>query len=343
MLLSDFDYFLPSELIAQEPVPTRDASRLLGVDRKTWGLSEHCFSDILQFLVEGDLLVLNDTRVVPARLLGRKETGGKIELFLLRRHAEGPGLWECLLKFSKAPQEGMALIFPEGMQARVVRKNYGDSWVVAFSDPDGFPQWLERVGRMPLPPYIKRDVSETDRERYQTVFAAAPGAVAAPTAGLHFTESLLASLRRKGVETVPLTLHVGLGTFMPVRVESVGEHRMHSERFTISDATAKAITAAKKDGRRVIAVGTTTTRALEHAGQEDGSLLPGDGETDIFIYPGHRFKIVDGLITNFHLPKSTLLMLVSAFAGKELVMEAYEQAINRRFRFFSYGDAMFIY
>jgi S-adenosylmethionine:tRNA ribosyltransferase-isomerase len=342
MRLEEFDYTLPPDLVAQEPVPERSDSRLLTLDRKSGALAETGFSGIVELFRPGDLLVVNDTRVIPARLLGRKESGGRVEVFLVRRLSRPEECWECLLRASKAVQPGGRIHLPEGVIATVVERRGDDSWTVAFSPGLDFSDWLERTGSMPLPPYIKRPVADSDRERYQTLFARVKGAVAAPTAGLHFTAGLIDALRSRGVEVMPLTLHVGLGTFLPVRVDDLREHRMHRERYDIPAATAAAVAARKQGDGRVIALGTTTVRALEHAAREDGTVPAGEGEADIFIYPGYRFRVVDALITNFHLPKSTLLMLVAAFAGRERLLAAYAEAVQRRFRFFSYGDAMFI-
>lgn len=343
MLLDDFDYFLPPELIAQQPSDRRDASRLLALDKETGTMAEGSFREIPGLFRQGDLLVVNDTRVIPARLTGRKESGGRVEVFLVRKLA-GPGeLWHCLIKASKAPKPGMHLLLPEDLGALVIGRGTDELWTVSFSPVEGFEERLERAGSIPLPPYIKRPAANDDRERYQTVFARVRGAVAAPTAGLHMTAELLDAVRQRGVEVVPLTLHVGLGTFMPIRVEDPREHRMHREQYVVPETTAARVNAAKTEGRRVVALGTTSARALEYAAADDGTLEPGEGEADIFIYPGYRFKVVDALITNFHLPKSTLLMMVCAFAGKDFLLGAYAEAVRRRFRFFSYGDAMFIY
>jgi S-adenosylmethionine:tRNA ribosyltransferase-isomerase len=341
MKLTDFDYSLPQELIAQSPVDRRDASRLMILDRSGKTFSETPFSGITRSFREGDLLVLNNTRVIPARLIGTKESGGRIEIFLVRRLVQDGQVWQCLLKTSKKPRPGSTILLPSGMTARFVDRDERGNWTVSFSPTAGFDEWLEQVGQMPLPPYIKRTAHEGDRERYQTVFARVKGAVAAPTAGLHFTEELLQALLAKGVEIAPLTLHVGIGTFQPIRVENPLEHRMHREYFSIPEETAAAVNARRGEGR-VIALGTTTARALEYAARPDGTVPAGDGEADIFIYPGYNFKVMDGLITNFHLPCSTLLMLVAAFAGREFLLEAYAEAVRRKFRFFSYGDAMFI-
>ena len=343
MRLEEFDYILPPDLIAQEPVAERSASRLMTLDRKSGEVGETVFSRIVELFRHDDLLVVNDTRVIPARLLGHKESGGRVEVFLVRRLNRPDESWECLLRASKAPQPGGRIHLPEGVTATVEGRCGDSSWTVVFSPSDDFADWLERVGSMPLPPYIKRPVADADRERYQTLFARERGAVAAPTAGLHFSQELIVALRSRGVEVMPLTLHVGLGTFLPVRVDDLREHRMHRERYAIPAATAAAVNARKERAGRVIALGTTTARALEQAAREDGTVPSGGGEADIFIYPGYRFRVIDALITNFHLPKSTLLMLVAAFAGKERLLAAYAEAVRRRFRFFSYGDAMMIY
>lgn len=342
MRVDDFDYDLPPELIAQEPLERRDATRLMTVDRERGSVSEVPFREIIRLFRPGDLLVVNDTRVIPARFFGVKESGGRVEVFLERRLPADGEQWQCLLRSSKPSRPGTRILLPGGMTAEVVRRGEGDTWCLSFTPVAGFDEWLERTGVMPLPPYIKRSAVDADRERYQTVFARHRGAVAAPTAGLHVTPQLLDELRGRDVEIASITLHVGLGTFMPVRVERVEEHRMHRERYVIPASTADAVIARKKGGGRVVALGTTVCRTLEHAVSNDGAVTAGAGETDIFIYPGYRFKAVDALITNFHLPKSTLLMLVSAFAGKELLFRAYGEAVMRRFRFFSYGDAMFI-
>lgn len=312
------------------------------LERETGVIGELTFAEVGSLFREGDLLVVNDTRVIPARLSGFKESGGRVEVFLVRKHASPGEVWTCLVKASKPPKPGTVMRLPEGMTARVEERGEAETWVVSFVPSGGFDDWLDQQGDMPLPPYIKRDADGFDRERYQTVFSQVKGAVAAPTAGLHMTPELLASLRAHGVEIVSLTLHVGLGTFMPVRVEDIREHRMHREYFFIPEQTARAVRTRKEGGGRIIALGTTVARALEQAATEDGTVLTGEGEADIFIYPGYRFKVVEALITNFHLPKSTLLMLVSAFAGQELLFRAYAEAIRRRFRFYSYGDAMFI-
>ena len=341
MLLKDFDYFLPPELIAQEPSPERDAARLMTLERKSGIIGEAGFAELAGLFREGDLLVLNDTRVIPARLNGAKESGGRVELFLVRKLMQPGEVWQCLIRSSKPPRPGTVIRLAGEMAASLERRGEGETWEVSFSPEKGFEEWLERTGSMPLPPYIKRAAGEHDRERYQTVFSREKGAVAAPTAGLHFTGELLQAIGNRGVEIVTLTLHVGLGTFLPVRVDDPRQHRMHREYFRIPEETAAAVS-RRSCGGRVVAVGTTTTRALEQAAMEDGTIRAGAGEADIFIYPGYAFKVVDALITNFHLPESTLLMLVSAFAGKELLFRAYAEAVQRRFRFYSYGDAMMI-
>ncbi len=342
MRFRDFNYELPPELIAQAPAPRRDASRLMVLDRAERTVRETVFSGIVDLFRAGDLLVLNDTMVIPARLQGRKESGGRVEVFLVRKLKAAGSVWTCLIRASKKPRPGSVILLPSGMTATVVQQDDHETWTVSFTPAEGFEQWLEAEGMMPLPPYIRRNQEEEDRVRYQTVFARARGAVAAPTAGLHVTEAILEALVAQGVEIAPLTLHVGLGTFLPVRVDGVHEHRMHREFYSIPRATAVAVERRKREGGRVIALGTTTTRALEHAAGIDGTVLPGDGEADIFIYPGYRFRVVDGMITNFHLPCSTLLLLVAAFAGREYLLEAYNEAVRRKFRFYSYGDAMFI-
>jgi S-adenosylmethionine:tRNA ribosyltransferase-isomerase len=340
MRLSDFDYQLPAELIAQHPAKRRDASRVMSVDRVAGGFGELTVAGIAQLFRPGDLLVLNDTRVIPARLHGRKETGGAVEIFLVRRLSGEGEVWSSLIKASKTPGPGTRVLLADGVVATVLEREEGE-WRVLFKGSDDFMAWLEKAGSMPLPPYIKREPKGEDQERYQTVFAREKGAVAAPTAGLHFTRELIEEIRERGVEIAPLTLHVGLGTFMPVRVEELSGHTMHRELYRIPEGTVEAIRRTKQRGGRVVALGTTSLRALEHAAS-CGEIEPGEREADIFILPGYKFRVVDALFTNFHLPKSTLFMLVCAFAGKELMLKAYQEAVSRRFRFFSYGDAMFI-
>ncbi len=342
MRLDDFDFDLPPEQIAQFPAPVREASRLMVLDRSSSSISTGVFPDICDYFKAGDVLVLNDTRVIPARLLGQKESGGKIEVFLVQRLASDQEDWVCLTKSSKSPQPGTRLLLGEGLDALVLPGAEGPLRHIRFQSQGSFSQALERVGRIPLPPYIRREDNDIDRERYQTVFARAEGAVAAPTAGLHFTDSILNQLRERGVQICSVTLHVGLGTFFPVRVDDVREHRMHGERYNVPAATVAAVKAARARGSRVFALGTTTTRTLEHAVDQNGILQAGDGVSDLFIYPGFSFQVVDCLVTNFHLPRSTLLMLVSGFAGQDFVLDAYRRAVAEGFRFFSYGDCMLI-
>lgn len=343
MQLDEFDFSLPEELIAQQPAPRRDASRLMCLERARQTVNCRQFIDIVEYFQPGDLLIINDTRVIPARLLGSKETGGKVEILLVRRVALAETEeWFCLTKSSKPLAPGTLVELSANLTAEVCGGAEAPYRRVRFRGPGEFLEQIEKIGHLPLPPYIKRADSFADRDRYQTVFARESGAVAAPTAGLHFTEEVLQVLRTGGVTIAPLTLHVGLGTFLPVRVEDIRQHRMHAELFTIPAATAAEVNAARREGRRIFALGTTSARALESAATDDGQLLAGRGDSEIFIYPGYRFKLVDALITNFHLPKSTLLMLVSAFAGREFVLAAYRRAIAERFRFFSYGDSMLI-
>ena len=342
MLVKDFFYALPPELIAGYPAPERDASRLMLLNRSSRNVTEDHFKNITDYLEPGDLLVMNDTRVLPARLFGNKDTGGKVEIFLVRRQSGVKEIWSCLLRASKKFREGQSILLAHGMLATIRSRLDAETWQIDFSGSEPFDSWLERAGHMPLPPYFQRSDEVCDRERYQTVFSKTPGAVAAPTAGLHFTLELLTALAEKGIETAYLTLHTGLGTFQPVRVERVEEHRIHTECYSIPSATADAIRLTKERGGRVVAVGTTTTRTLEYAADAAGNVVAGNGEADIFIYPGYTFKVVNALITNFHLPESTLLMLVSAFAGSEYIQNAYREAIRRGFRFYSYGDAMLI-
>jgi S-adenosylmethionine:tRNA ribosyltransferase-isomerase len=342
MRLSDFDYSLPPELIAQHPAAAREASRLMHLDPRSGKIATGRFRDIADYFAAGDLLVINDTRVRPSRLLGHKSSGGQVELLLLRRQAGAAEDWWCLRRSSRPLRPGMLLHFGGELSAQVLEGEAEQQILVRFSAGEDFEALLEQVGHLPLPPYIRRADTSADRERYQTVFARHTGALAAPTAGLHFTEEIFARLRSKGVEIASLTLHVGLGTFLPVRVDDIREHRMHQETYQIPAATAQAVNEAKREGRRVVALGTTAARTLETAVGAGGELRAGSGESDIFIYPGFRFRMVDGLVTNFHLPKSTLLMLVSALAGRDLVLEAYGQAIDAGFRFFSYGDCMLV-
>ena len=342
MLVKDFTYHLPQELIARHPPAERDGSRLMLLDRTSGSIAEDSFCNLPLYLRPGDLLVMNDTRVIPARLFGRKPTGGRVEIFLLRSLTAGQERWECLLRSSKKFREGQDILLESGMTAVVLSRSGSENWLVEFTGTEPFNLWLEREGHIPLPPYLQRDDCSADRERYQTVVAREPGAVAAPTAGLHFTHELLARLAANGIETAFLTLHTGLGTFQPVRALHVEEHQIHTERYAIPRGTAEAVNRTKTAGGRVIAVGTTSARTLEYSAKQSGLVIDGSGDADIFIYPGYHFNVVDALITNFHLPESTLLMLVSALAGREFVLEAYQEAVSRGFRFYSYGDAMFI-
>ncbi len=342
MKTQEFDYFLPEELIAQTPIPDRDKSRLLVVDRKQDSLSHRSFADILSYVEPGDVLVVNNTRVIPARLFGRRKSGGKVEILLL--NPVGTDLWECLVKPGNKARPGEQIFVGESGDPEITgtvqeRTSFGGR-LVKFSYKGNWNDVLDRVGNVPLPPYIKAPLK--DPERYQTVYARIPGSAAAPTAGLHFTTELMNTISAKGVVVVPVTLNVGLGTFRPVTEETVEQHQMHREYFEISEDTASVVNQAKTSGHRVFAIGTTAVRALESSCEKGGLIKPYKGDTDIFIYPGYRFKVVDCLITNFHLPKSTLLMLVSAFAGKDLISEAYREAIRERYRFFSFGDAMLI-
>jgi len=334
MRLSDFDYDLPPELIAQAPLPERHASRLLEVTGRSGALTDRTFAELPALLAPGDLLVVNDTRVIPARLHGRKASGGRVELLLER--LTGPRSARVLLRASRAPRIGAVLEFPGRAFAEVVGRA-GALFEVAF-DRDLAP-YLETHGEVPLPPYIERAPDAADAVRYQTVYAHTRGAVAAPTAGLHFDEPLFAALRARGVDWTTLTLHVGLGTFAPVRRDDIRSHRLHAERVIVSESACEAIERAKNRGGRVIAVGTTVVRALEAAASA-GTITPMSGETTLFIYPGYEFRVVDALVTNFHLPQSSLLMLVAAFVGYDATMAAYRHAVEKRYRFFSYGDAM---
>ena len=340
LTVDDFDFPLPPELIAQHPAPERTGSRLLHV--ASGRLADLGFTDLPRLLRAGDLLVFNDTRVIKARFFGKKETGGAVEVLLERIDDATHAVAQ--VRASKAPKPGTRMRLADAFDVVVTGRAgaTGEFFALELVDRDSFWDLAERYGRLPLPPYIAHPADAGDEARYQTVYARAPGAVAAPTAGLHFDEPLLSTLRTQGVSTAFLTLHVGAGTYQPVRVEKIADHRMHSERFVIPAATADAVAATRAAGGRVVAVGTTSLRALESAGCEDGSVRAGEAETDIFITPGYRFKVVDRLITNFHLPKSTLLMLVSAFAGIDAIRAAYAHAVAGRYRFFSYGDAMLL-
>ncbi len=340
MLRSDYAFHLPGELIAQHPLDRRDDSRLLCLGRGDGAIFHRRFRELPQLLRSGDVLVMNDSRVLPSRLLGHREgTGGAAELLLLEQ--KGKDLWETLARPGKKLRPGSRVVFGEGLlTGEIVDTLEGGNRLVRFRyEGDSFFAVLDRIGQMPLPPYITERLE--DGERYQTVYSRQPGSAAAPTAGLHFTPELLEAPRNKGIQTGFVTLHVGLGTFRPVKAENITDHHMHLEHYTVPEETARLVNAAKAEGRRVIAVGTTSCRTLESAWKE-GALTPGPGSTGIFIYPGYRFQVLDGLITNFHLPESTLIMLVSAFAGYESTMNAYREAVQERYRFFSFGDAMFI-
>ncbi len=355
MNIKDFDYHLPERLIAQKPADKRDASRLLVVDRKTGNIEHRHFYEITDYLREGDLLILNDSRVIPARLFGVKDgTGAKVEFLLIRR-TEGDR-WETMVRPGRRLKPGDSVTFSEDplLAAKILDYGSDGTRIVEFSYDGIFMERLEEIGSMPLPPYIQRPSEEEDRERYQTVYSREEGSVAAPTAGLHFTKELLSEAEQKGVELAYVTLHVGIGTFRPVKCETVEEHSMHFEEYSVSEKAAELINRALREGRRVISVGTTSVRTAESAAffdenavRADGGrgcwqVRPGEGSTDIFIYPGYEFKIIDSLITNFHLPKSTLLMLISALYDREKILEVYEEAVKEEYRFFSYGDAMII-
>ena len=339
MKKSDFYFDLPEELIAQTPLEKRDESRLLCLDKNTGSMEHRHFYDLPDLLQEGDCLVLNNSRVLPARLIGTRPTGGAIELVLLRDL--GDNRWECLSRPGRKTKPGQHILFGNGeLEAIVEETAPGGNRIVRFLYEGIFLEVLERLGRMPLPPYIRAELENP--ERYQTVYAKELGSAAAPTAGLHFTQELLETIRAKGVRTEFITLHVGLGTFRPVKEDEIEDHEMHSEFCMIPPETAEAVNTAKKNGGRIIAVGTTSCRTLESFAKDDGTLEPSSGWTDIFIYPGYRFKCIDALITNFHLPESTLIMLVSALAGREHILNAYRTAVENRYRFFSFGDAMLI-
>ena len=348
--LDNYDYHLPQERIAQQPLAGRDRSRLLCLDRISGEVTHNAFAQLPHFLSDTDVLVINDTEVIPGRLLGHKKTGGKVEVLLLdfdqgttdAIHGKDP-CYRCLIKAAKAPKTGTRILFDAGLEAEVLAGE-GGMYDLRFNCPGDFTEILYKIGHVPLPPYIKRNSQTSpcnDQDRYQTVYAAQKGAVAAPTAGLHFSQRLLQEIGKSGVTIVPITLHVGYGTFAPVRVKDIREHQIHSEYFRISPESAAALNRAKAKGRRIVAVGTTCVRTLEYVAGR-GPIEPGDGECDLFIYPGYQFIMVDAMITNFHLPKSTLLMLVSAFASRTQILAAYTEAIREKYRFYSYGDAMLI-
>ena len=337
---SDFYFELPQELIAQDPLEDRSSSRLLVLDKESGAVSHHVFREITDYLNPGDCLVLNNTKVIPARLLGEREgTGAHVEVLLLKRHQAD--VWETLVKPGKKCRPGTRLVFGDGLlRAEVLETVEEGNRLIRFEYEGIWEEVLDRLGEMPLPPYITHKLQ--DKNRYQTVYAKYEGSAAAPTAGLHFTKELLSEIENKGVRIAYVTLHVGLGTFRPVKEENVLEHHMHSEFYQVSQEAADCINSTKQKGGRVICVGTTSCRTIESAANENGIVIPGSGDTEIFIYPGYRFKVLDALITNFHLPESTLVMLVSALAGREKVLAAYEEAIREKYRFFSFGDAMFI-
>ena len=341
MDVKDFYFDLPQELIAQDPLEDRSSSRLLVLDKKTGKTQHRIFKDIVEYLRPGDCLVINDTKVIPARLFGvKKDTGAKIEVLLLKRREND--IWETLVKPGKKAKPGTVIDFGDGILTGTVIETVDDgNRLIQFSYEGIFEEILDRLGQMPLPPYITHKLQ--DKNRYQTVYAKYEGSAAAPTAGLHFTKELLKQIEDMGVNIARVTLHVGLGTFRPVKVENVLEHHMHSEYYNVTETAAKMINDTKKNGGRIIAVGTTSTRTLESVADENGIIHPGCGNTEIFIYPGYKFKAIDCLITNFHLPESTLLMLVSALAGREHILNAYNIAVKERYRFFSFGDAMFIH
>lgn len=340
MNVTDFNYELPEELIAQTPLSDRPSSRLLVLDKETGDIRHTKFREILELIQPGDCLVLNNTRVLPARLFGRREDTGAVIEFLLLNQKEDD-VWEIIVRPGKKARPGHRVLFGDGrLKAEILDVVNDGNRLVRFEYQGIFNEILDELGEMPLPPYIHEKLE--DRERYQTVYSKTPGSAAAPTAGLHFTNELLDELKAKGVTLAFVTLHVGLGTFRPVKVDTIEEHKMHSEFYVLDEETANTINTTRKNGGRIICVGTTSTRVLETLGKEDGTIEAGSGWTDIFIYPGYRFKMADALITNFHLPQSTLIMLVSALAGREHVLAAYEEAVRERYRFFSFGDAMFI-
>ncbi len=340
MKTDDFDYYLPEELIAQHPAEKRDHARLLVLDRETGEVSDNYFYDIIDYLNPGDVLVMNDTRVIPARLFGHREDKEEsIEVFLLH-NTEGK-TWECLVRPGKKMKIGTKIIFSEDLSGQVKDIKEDGNRIIEFSYEGIFNEILDKLGNVPLPPYIKEELKEA--EEYQTVYSKNPGSVAAPTAGLHFTKGLLNQIEEKGIKLAYLTLNVGLGTFRPVSVEDVNEHKMHSEFYTLSQETADIINEARESGHRVIATGTTSIRTLESVYKKCGKITEDSGWTDIFIYPGFEYKVVDAFITNFHLPKSTLVMLVAAFTSREMILDTYKYAVDNKYRFFSFGDAMFIH
>ena len=343
MHINDFDYYLPEEQIAQHPTDRRDQSRLLVVHRNTDELEHRHFYDILEYLNPGDCLIMNNSKVIPARLFGVKEmTGAKVEFLLIKRIKDD--IWEVMVRPGKKLHVGDRVSFAEDgvLSAKIIEHGEGGTRIVSFEYEGDFHELLDRIGKIPLPPYIERDSDEGDKERYQTVYCKEEGSVAAPTAGLHFTEELMEKARQKGIRIAYVTLHVGIGTFRPVKCETIEEHKMHFEEYEVDEENATIINETKKAGGRIISVGTTSTRTVESAAAADGTVIAGRGNTDIFIYPGYQFKVIDSLITNFHLPKSTLLMLVSALYNRENILAVYKEAVDQKYRFFSYGDAMLI-
>ena len=345
-----FDYDLPRERIAQTPLERRDGSRLMRIDRRRKTRSHHHFHDLPELLRPNDILVVNDTRVVPARLVGYRKTGGKVEILLLRcmeRKMEGETVWEGLARAARGVREGEVVVLEDSVIIRFIERGAEGLWKISVKSRTPIEEILEEIGLPPLPPYIRRSGPDEierlgDRERYQTVYASHPGAVAAPTAGLHFTQALIDEIRARGAEIVPVTLHVGLGTFQPVREVDVERHRMHAEQYRINEDSAERIAEGRRQGRRVVAVGTTTVRVLETAADGEGGVRSGSGSTELFIRPGYPFQVVDTILTNFHLPKSTLLIMMAAFVDREVLLSSYREAIERGYRFFSYGDAMLI-
>ncbi len=339
MKVSEFNYDLPEELIAQVPITNRDESRLMVLNRKEQTIEHKHFKDILEYLKPGDCLVRNNTKVIPARLYGKKETGAVVEFLLLKRIEED--IWEVMVRPGRKLLKGAKVVFGDGiLEGEILEVLDNGNRKVKFTYQGIFNEILDKIGLMPLPPYIKETLKEKDR--YQTVYAKYEGSAAAPTAGLHFTEELIEEIKKKGIEIANVTLHVGIGTFRPVKVDTIEEHEMHSEHFYIKDEDVEKINNTKKSGGRIIAVGTTSCRVLESIADENGLVQATEKDTNIFIYPGYKFKCIDALITNFHLPESTLIMLVSALAGKDYIMKAYEEAVKEKYRFFSFGDAMFI-
>lgn len=342
--ISEFDYNLPEELIAQIPSQARDESQMLVMDKQNKSIEHKKFFNITDYLTKNDVLVMNNTRVIPARLIGKKETGAKIEVFLLNNKQDKT--WNALIKPSKRVKPGMTIHMNDKLQVKAIEK-LEEKWIVELIHEGNLYEILDEIGNLPLPPYIERKIENNefkdfDYERYQTVYAQKPGSVAAPTAGLHFTPEIIEQLKNKGVQICDVTLNVGLGTFRPVKCDNILEHKMHSENFEVSETTAQIINKAKEAGKNIVAVGTTTVRTLETVYKKHGKVVPTKDSSELFIYPGYEFGVVDKLITNFHLPKSTLLMLVSALAGRDFVFEAYQKAIEQKYRFFSYGDCMFI-